>query len=170
MPRSCGNRHCPQCHEHKAYQWLDCQLQRRLPTHHFMLTFTVPEELRAFLRSHQVIGYGALFDASAGAIKTLAADPKRLGGDTPGFLGVLHTWGRQLQYHPHIHYLVPGGAISSEDGRWHASSPAFYLPVRALSRIFRAKFRDAMGKHAPPGRDPRQGVGHRLERQLPGGR
>jgi hypothetical protein len=59
-------------------------------------------------------------------------------------LGVLHTWGRQLQYHPHIHYLVCGGAVSSQDGRWHASSPGFYLPVHALSRIFRAKFRDAM--------------------------
>ena len=74
-----------------------------------MLTFTVPESLRGFLRSHQRIGYEALFQASAGAIKTLAADPKFIGGDTPGFLGVLHTWGRQLQYHPHIHFLVPGG-------------------------------------------------------------
>ena len=87
-----------------------------------MLTFTVPECLREFLRSHQRIGYGALFAASAGAIKKLAADPRRLGGDIPGFLGVLHTWGRQLQYHPHIHYLVPGGALSSTDRQWHASS------------------------------------------------
>ena len=144
LPRCCGNRHCPGCQQHKAYAWLNTQLHRQLPTHHFMLTFTVPEQLRRFIRGHQRIAYGALFEASAGAIKKLAPDPKFLGADTPGFLGVLHTWGRQLQYHPHIHYLVPGGAVSSQDGRWHASSPGFYLPVHALSAIFRAKFRDAM--------------------------
>jgi hypothetical protein len=140
--RSCGNRHCPGCQQHKSYQWLARQLERQLPTHYFMLTFTVPEPLRAFLRSHQRIGYGALFEASSGAIKVLAQD--RLGADTPGFFGVLHTWGRQLSYHPHIHYVVPGGALSSADSRWHGSSTGFYLPVHALSRIFRAKFRDAM--------------------------
>jgi hypothetical protein len=144
LPRCCGNRHCPGCQQHKAYAWLDMQLQRQLPTHHFMLTFTVPEQLRAFIRAHQRIGYAALFETSAAAIKKLAPDPKFLGADTPGFFGVLHTWGRQLQYHPHIHYLVPGGAVSSQDGRWHACSPGFYLPVHALSAIFRAKFRDAM--------------------------
>jgi hypothetical protein len=121
-----------------------------------MLTFTVPEELRAFLRSHQHIGYGALFQASAGAIKKLAPDPKYLGADTPGFLGVLHTWGRQLHYHPHIHYLVPGGALSSQDGRWHPSSSGFYLPVHALSRIFCAKFRDAMDVQGLLGEIPTQ--------------
>jgi hypothetical protein len=144
LARCCGNRHCPGCQQSKAYAWLDAQLQGQLPTHHFMLTFTLPEQLRAFIRAHQQVGYGALFEASAAAIKQLTPDPKFLGADTPGFLGVLHTWGRQLQYHPHIHYLVPGGAVSSQDGRWHASSPGFYLPVHALSAIFRAKFRDAM--------------------------
>lgn len=144
IARSCGNRHCPGCQQQKTQAWLQCQLQRQLPGHHFMLTFTVPEPLRAFLRSHQRVGYGALFEVSAGAIKTLAADPRFIGADTPGFLGVLHTWGRQLQYHPHIHYLVPGGAISQHDRQWHPSSSGFYLPVRALSVIYRAKFRDAM--------------------------
>jgi hypothetical protein len=144
LPRCCGNRHCPTCQQYKAYAWLDTQLKGQLPTHHFMLTFTVPEPLRAFIRAHPRSGYGALFEASAGAIKKLAPEPKFLGADAPGFLGVLHTWGRQLHYHPHIHYLVPGGALSTRDGRWHACSPGFYLPVHALSAIFRAKFRDAM--------------------------
>lgn len=146
VARCCGNRHCPGCQGHKAYAWLARQLARRLPTQHFMLTFTVPEGLRAFLRSHQRIGYGALFEASAGAIKKLAADPKHLGGDTPGFFGVLHTWGRQLQYHPHIHYVVAGGALDSRTGRWHGASAGFFLPVRALSRIYRAQFRDALAE------------------------
>lgn len=144
VPRCCGNRHCPGCQQHKGYAWLARQLERQLPTHYFMLTFTVPQELRAFLRAHQRVGYGALFEASAGAIRTLAPDPKYLGADTPGFFGVLHTWGRCLQYHPHIHFVVPGGAFDSRTRHWHATSPGFYLPVQALSIIFRAKFRDAM--------------------------
>jgi hypothetical protein len=156
LARCCGNRHCPGCQGHKAYAWLERQLARQLPTHHFMLTFTVPEALRAFLRSHQRIGYGALFEASAGAIKRLAADPKHLGADTPGFFGVLHTWGRQLQYHPHIHYVVAGGALDSRTGRWHPCSPGFFLPVRALSKIYRAQFRDAVAKAGLLGEIPPQ--------------
>lgn len=144
--RCCGNRHCPGCQQGKAEKWLARQVERALPTHYFMLTFTVPDKLRNFLREHQREGYGALFDASAGAIKALAADDKHLGADMPGFFGVLHTWGRQLQYHPHIHYVVPGGGFSSADGRWHAAGKGFFLPVRALSIVFRAKFRDAMDK------------------------
>ena len=141
--RCCGNRHCPVCQQGKAGQWLSRQLERQVPAPYFMLTFTVPAPLRAFLRSHPREGYGALFAASAGAIKTLAADDKHLGADLPGFFGVLHTWGRQLQYHPHIHYVVPGGGFD-RDGRWRAADRGFFLPVRALSLIFRAKFRDAM--------------------------
>lgn len=142
--RCCGNRHCPVCQQGKAEAWLARQLERRLPTPYFMLTFTVPASLREFLRRHPREGYGTLFAASSGAIKTLAADNRHLGADTPGFFGVLHTWGRQLQYHPHIHYVVPGGGFDSRDGRWHAAKRGFFLPVRALSPIFRAKFRDAM--------------------------
>jgi hypothetical protein len=142
--RSCGNRHCPQCQHHKGQVWLAARLQQALPGQHFLLTFTVPEALRPFLRSHQRAGYGALFAASAEAIKTLARDAKHLGGDLPGFFGVLHTWGRQLTYHPHLHYVVPGGAVSTHEGTWHPSRVDFYLPVRALSAIYRAKFRDAM--------------------------
>ena len=143
LARSCGNRHCPTCQGAKAFAWLERQIERALPTHHFMLTFTVPESLRAFLRSNQRIGYEALFAASAGAIRALAREPRFKLGDQPGFFGVLHTWGRTLQYHPHIHYVVPGGALSSQDRRWHAASPGFFLPVRALSILYRAKFRDA---------------------------
>jgi hypothetical protein len=142
--RSCGNRHCPQCQHAKGQAWLAARLQPALPGHHFLLTVTVPEALRPSLRSHQRAGSGALFAASADAIKTLARDEKHLGGDLPGFFGVLHTWGRQLAYHPHIHYVVPGGAFSTPDETWHPSRVDFYLPVKALSQIYRAKFREAM--------------------------
>ena len=111
-----------------------------------MITFTVPETLRRFVRSNQRTAYSAMFQASSEAIKILAADEKYLGGDLPGFLGVLHTWGRQLHYHPHIHYVVPGGALSTKEHRWLASRIDFFVPVRALSRLFRAKFRDEIAK------------------------
>ena len=140
--RCCGNRHCPNCQHHKTRQWLQTQLDRQLPGHHFMITFTVPEKLRRFIRTHQRLGYAALFAASSQTIKKLAADPKYIGADLPGFFGVLHTWGRQLPYHPHIHYIVPGGAVSKTDGKWYCSRIDFFLPVKAMSKIFRAKFRD----------------------------
>jgi Putative transposase/Transposase zinc-binding domain len=145
--RSCGNRHCPTCQHHKTQQWLEKQIQRQLATHHFLFTFTVPQNLRSFMRKNQRVAYSALFKSSSSAMKILALDPHYFGADLPGFFGVLHTWGRTLQYHPHIHYIVPGGALSSTDGRWHPSKTDFYLPVKALSKIFRAKFRDQM-KHA----------------------
>jgi len=140
--RCCGNRHCPNCQHHKTRHWLQTQLDRQLPGHHFMLTFTVPEKLRRFIRSHQRVGYAAMFAASSQTIKKLAADPKHIGADMSGFFGVLHTWGRQMPYHPHIHYVVPGGAFSKSDGRWLCSRIDFFLPVKAMSKIFKAKLRD----------------------------
>jgi ssDNA-binding Zn-finger/Zn-ribbon topoisomerase 1 len=142
--RSCGDRHCPTCQNGKALEWLDRQMESQLPGHHFMITFTAPECIRDFIRGHQRKAYGALFKASSESIKTLAKDERHIGGDLPGFTGILHTWGRQLQYHPHIHYVAPGGAFSRKDGRWHCSRLDFYLPVKALSKIYRAKFRDIM--------------------------
>jgi hypothetical protein len=143
MPRSCGNRHCPACQQDKAKAWLEKQTAQLLPCPYFLLTFTLPEALRVFVRAHQQAAYAALFAASSQAIQTLAADPKHLGGQC-GFFGVLHTWGRTLEYHPHVHYVVPGGAVSDDGSRWIASRVDFFLPVRALSILFRAKFRDAM--------------------------
>ncbi len=143
-PLSCGNRHCPTCQHLKTFQWTERVMKNKLPTHSFLATFTVPEGIRSFIRSHQKEAYDALFKCSSEAMKKLTSDPKHIGGDVPGFFGVLHTWGRQMQYHPHIHYVISGGAISSEDGRWHPSPVDFYLPVKPLSIIFKAKFRDMM--------------------------
>ena len=140
----CGNRHCPACHSGKAPDWMDARLEKLLPGNYFLITFTVPKEMRPFMRTHQRLTYNALFTASSQAIKTLTPNPKHIGGDLPGFFGVLHTWGRQIQYHPHIHYIAPGGAFNTRDGQWHCARPDFYLPVKALSKIYRAKFRDAM--------------------------
>lgn len=144
--RSCGNRHCPQCQNHKTGQWLEAQLERLIPVPHFLITFTVPEGLRPFIRSHQQAGYEALFSASSDALKLLARDPKFLGADLPGFTGILHTWGRQLQYHPHIHYIVPGGGFNKGRSSWLSSRTDFYAPVKALSPIFKAKFKEQLNQ------------------------
>lgn len=144
--RSCGNRHCPVCQNHKTRQWLEKQLERQVPGHHFMITVTVPESLRPFMRSNQQLSYSALFKSSADAIKLLAKDETYIGGDIPGFFGALHTWGEQLIYHPHIHFIVPGGAFSTVDAQWHPSRIDFFVPVKALSPIIRAKFKAEMIK------------------------
>jgi hypothetical protein len=108
------------------------------------MTFTVPETLRPFIRSHQRPAYQAMFHASATALKRLAQDERFIGTDLPGFTGVLHTWGRQLQYHPHLHYIVPGGGLSADHAAWMPSRANFFVPVKALSPIYRALFKDTM--------------------------
>jgi len=146
VDRSCGNRHCPQCQYHKTRQWLETQLQRSLPVKYTMLTFTVPSLIRPFCRANQTAAYAAMFKASSQSIKVLVKDPRFVGTDLPGFTGVLHTWGRMLPYHPHIHYIVPAGGISADRKKWLPARNSFYLPVRALSKIFRAKFKAEMVK------------------------
>jgi hypothetical protein len=140
----CGNRHCPVCQQHKADAWVHKQLQRLMPCHYFLVTFTVPEALRRFIRSRQRLCYEALFASSIGAMKKLAADVRFVGSSRIGALGVLHTWGGQLPYHPHVHYIVPGGAVSKDGNSWLSSRQDFFVHVRPLSAIFKAKFRDAM--------------------------
>jgi Putative transposase len=122
-------------------------LQKQLPGPHFLLTFTVPETLRPFIRSHQQIAYQALFKASSTALKRLAKDERFIGTELPGFPGILHTWGRQLQYHPHIHDIVPGGGLSKDRAAWLPASANFFVPVKALSPISRAIFKQEM-QHA----------------------
>jgi hypothetical protein len=141
---SCKNRHCPKCQNEQANDWLHEQKELLLPTHHFLVTFTLPAELRALARSHQETIYNLLFRASAAALQSLAQDPRFVGGRL-GMVGVLHTWTRQLLYHPHVHYIVTGGGLT-DDGHWRTARKDFLVPVKALSPIFRAKFRDQLKK------------------------
>jgi hypothetical protein len=139
---SCKNRHCPKCQNDQANEWLAAQQSLLLPVTHFLVTFTLPAELRALARSNQKTIYNLLFRASSAALQQLAQDPRFVGGRL-GMVGVLHTWTRQLLYHPHVHYLVTGGGLTA-DGRWRSSRKDFLVPVKALSSIFRAKFRDQL--------------------------
>ena len=141
---SCRNRHCPKCQNAESSEWLERLESLLLPVPYFFCTFTFPQELRALARKRQKTVYDILFRASAEALKTLALDPRHLGGGI-GFMGVLQTWTRDIAYHPHVHYIVPGGGISPDETRWLPTrNPKFLVPVKALSIMFRAKVRDAL--------------------------
>lgn len=142
---SCGNRHCPKCQHQAGQQWLKQQQGLLLPTPYFMVTFTLPEALRAIARSHQKVVYNLLFQTAAAALQELAQDKRFVGGQI-GLIGVLQTWGRDMGYHPHVHFLVPGGGLSVDGQQWLASRPTFLVHVRPLAKLFRAKFRAALLK------------------------
>ena len=138
---SCRNRHCPKCQNENAQTWLEKQQDLLLPVPYFLLTFTLPASFNEVARSHQCLLYDLLFKTSAAATQHLAQEPRWIGGQI-GMVGVLHTWGRNLAYHPHIHYLVPAGGYREEE--WVPARHNFLLPVRALSRVFRAKLQQAL--------------------------
>jgi len=140
---SCRNRHCPKCQNENGQRWLEQQQDLLLPVPYFLLTFTLPSGFNEVARSHQSLLYDLLFKTSATAAQQLAQQPRWIGGQL-GMLGVLHTWGRNLAYHPHIHYLVPGGGWKDTEKRWVPARQDFLLPVRALSRVFRGKLQQAL--------------------------
>lgn len=142
---SCRNRHCPKCQHERTEAWLDVQYELLLPTPYFLLTFTLPSQLRDLARQNQKLFYPVLFQASAEATQKLAQDPRFVGGQI-GMVGVLHTWTRNLAYHPHIHYLVPGGGLAANGLNWLSARAHFFLPVKALSKLFRACFQRSLRK------------------------
>jgi hypothetical protein len=144
---SCKNRHCPKCQHQTAQQWLIKQQALLLPLPHFLVTFTLPAALRPVARSHQSLIYNMLFRTAAAALQQLALDVRFVGGQI-GIIGVLHTWGRTLSYHPHVHFLVPAGGLSPDGQSWRPARNAFLVHVKPLSRLFRAKFRAALSKTA----------------------
>jgi Putative transposase/Transposase zinc-binding domain len=129
---SCRNRHCPKCQGAAAREWL----AELLPVPYFHVVFSLPAKIADIAYQNKAAIYDILFKASAEAMITIAADPKHLGARI-GLLSVLHTWGSALNYHPHVHMIVPGGGISHDGARWVACRPDFLLYVGALSRLFR---------------------------------
>ncbi len=135
---SCRNRHCPKCQGNARSKWLAAREAELLPVPYFHIVFTLPHELSALVLQNKRLLYDLLFRASAATMLELARDPKHLGADI-GLLSVLHTWGQNLQHHPHVHCVVPAGGIAP-DGDWVASSERFFLPIGAINRVFRGKF------------------------------
>jgi hypothetical protein len=132
---SCRNRHCLKCQSLARAQWLDDRQADLLPVPYFHVAFTVPEEIAAIAYQNKAVVYDILFQATAETLQTIAADPKHLGAGI-GFIAVLHTWGQNLMHHPHLHCVVPGGGLASDQSHWVACRPGFFLPVRVLSRLF----------------------------------
>jgi hypothetical protein len=153
---SCGNRHCPKCHRHQTERWLEKQRARLLPCFYFLLTFTLPSELRALARAHPKKLYGLLLSCAAAALQKLCRDPRYLGA-RPGCLAVLHTWTRALLYHPHVHLLVTAGGLSADGSQWiPTKNPRYLVPAAALSILFRAKLCAALKQARLLDQVPRQ--------------
>jgi hypothetical protein len=140
---SCGDRHCPKCQSLARAQWIVDRQSELLDCPYFHVVFTVPEEIAAIAYQNRKLVYGILFQTTAETLRTIAADPKHLGAEI-GFFAVLHSWGQNLAFHPHLHCVVPGGGLSPDGKRWIACKPDFFLPVRVLSRLFRRLFLESL--------------------------
>jgi hypothetical protein len=140
---SCRNRHCPKCQNAERAKWLESRKAGLLPVEYCHVVFTLPEEAARIAFYNQTVVYGILFRAAAETLLTIAGDPKHLGAQI-GFFSMLHTWGQNLLYHPHLHCVVPGGGLSADQQRWVSCRPGFFLPVRVLSRLFRRLFLAAL--------------------------
>src|SRR5512144_1920619 len=150
---SCRNRHCPKCQATAAAQWMEERQAELLPVEYHHVVFTLPAALGPIALQNPREVYGLLFRAAAETLQQIAADPKHLGAEI-GFLAVLHTWGQNLEHHPHVHCVVPGGGPSLDGTRWVACRPGFFLPVRVLSRVFRGKFLARLRAAYDRGRSP----------------
>jgi Putative transposase/Transposase zinc-binding domain len=136
---SCRNRHCPKCQWPAAQAWMAARQAELLPVPYFHVVFTLPAALGAIAYQNKAKLYGLLFTAAAETLTTIAGDPQHLGADI-GVTAVLHSWGQNLQHHPHVHCIVPAGGLSPDGERWIACRNGFFLPVRVLSRLFRRLF------------------------------
>jgi Putative transposase/Transposase zinc-binding domain len=142
---SCGDRHCPKCQSLARAQWIEDRQAELLDTQYFHVVFTLPEEIAAIAYQNKKVVYDILFRATSETLRTIAADPKHLGAEI-GFFVVLHTWGQNLMFHPHLHCVVPGGGLSPDGSRWIPCRKGFFLPVRVLSRLFRRLFLEVLEK------------------------
>jgi hypothetical protein len=139
---SCRNRHCPKCQALRQARWVSARRKRALPVRHFHVVFTLPAELRELVLEHEVLLLDLLFAAASETLLQLAGDPDRLGG-LLGVTAVVHTWGRNLIFHPHLHCIVTGGGLGPEQ-TWLESSEKYLLPVKVMGALFRGKFLDGL--------------------------
>jgi hypothetical protein len=136
---SCRNRHCPKCQGLARAEWLAARQAELLPVQYFHVVFTVPTPIAEIAFQNKAVVYNILFSAAHEALATIASDPKHLGARI-GAISVLHSWGQNLHYHPHIHCIIPGGGLSPDGKKWIACRKDFFLSVHVLSCIFRRLF------------------------------
>jgi len=140
---SCCNRHCPKCQSLAQARWVEARLERLLPTHYFHVVFTLPSSLRPLVWHNRVLLFDLLFASAARTLLELGQDPQRLGGQL-GVTAVLHTWTRELTFHPHVHCIVTGGGLAPSLDRWVSASRKHLFPVDVLGALFRGKFLDGL--------------------------
>ncbi len=144
-PLSCGHRSCPQCQNNEASQWIDRQQKKLLPVPYFLITFTLPRELRSLTFHNQRVVFSLFFLCVAGTLKDFGLDPKKLGAEI-GMTMVLHTHSRRLDFHPHIHVVVPGGGIDKNRRQWKKKKGKFLFYHKSLAKVFRARFLKALNE------------------------
>ena len=142
VPHSCGHRHCPHCQNHETQVWIERQLQKQLPADYFMVTFTLPAQFRSIAWYNQKLVYNLLFICIWETLKVFCLNDKKLGG-FPGAIAVLHTHSRELNYHPHIHIVMPAATIDKKRRLWSKKSGKYLFNHKALAKVFRAKMLDA---------------------------
>ena len=171
VPHSCGHRHCPHCQSHESQQWLERQLKKQVPAEYFLVTFTLPAEFRPLAWSHQRQLYSAMIQCCWDTLRTFSQNDKQLQG-IPGAIAVLHTHSRCLDFHPHVHIVMPAAAIDALNGLWRTkrSKPkvknkiknqsGYLFNHKALAKVFRAKMLEAMtqAELALPERHPTKWV------------
>lgn len=145
-PLSCGHRSCPQCQNHEASRWIDRQQGKLLPVPYFLITFTLPYELRSLAYHNQRLIFSLFFFCVASTLKDFGLDPKKLGAQI-GMTMVLHTHTRKLDFHPHIHVVVPGGGIDKRRRQWKKKKGKFLFFHKALAKVFRARFLKALNEN-----------------------
>jgi hypothetical protein len=147
IPHSCGHRNCPHCQHHESQQWLERQLNKQVPAEYFLLTFTLPAELRPLAWQHQRLLYDLMIRCSWETLKTFAQNDPQLQGKA-GAISVLHTHSRRLDYHPHVHVVMPAATIDTDKRRWRTKTSnnkkAYLFNHKALAKVFRAKLLDAI--------------------------
>ena len=143
---SCRDRHCPKCQATKRALWLETRLERLLPEEYCHVVFTPPQELKPLVLKNRRVIYRLLFRTASQTLLQLAADPKRLGAQI-GFTAILHTWGQNLLFHPHLHCVVTGGGLSRDGQRWIPARSGYFLPVDVLARLYRSS--SGVGQRTP---------------------
>jgi len=142
VPHSCGHRHCPHCQHHESQQWLERQLKKQVPAEYFLLTFTLPAEFRALACAHQSVVYDLLMRCTWETVRTFSQNDRQLQG-TPGAIAVLHTNTRRLDYHPHVHLVMPAAAVDGPRKLWRTKrrkgKGGYLFSHKALAKVFRAK-------------------------------
>jgi len=146
IPHSCGHRSCPHCQNHEGMQWIENQLNKQLPAQYYLITFTLPKQLRDLAWRSQKQIYSLMFQCVQELLKTFTENDKKLQG-AAGFTAVLHTHSRKLGYHPHIHGVIPGAAINHKTGLWRVKSGKYLFSQNAMAEVFRARLLKAIVDH-----------------------